>query len=127
MRINEFANAEEQLALWKLISDSVWKAVRSQAEQQARVNAEKALATKVTGSRKPTKAQHKRRGTALAAVAAKVDLQPTAQAQQQLQQQQIQQSQQTSAAQLPKVQNQSTTANAFQANAQPYSLYPQQK
>ena len=126
MRINEFANAEEQLALWKLISDSVWTAVRSQAEQQARVNAEKALATKVTSSRKPTKAQHKRRGTPLAA-AAKVDLQPTAQAQQQLQQQQIQQSQQTSAAQLPKVQNQSTTANAFQANAQPYSLSSQQK
>ena len=27
MRINEFANAEEQLALWKLISDGVWTAV----------------------------------------------------------------------------------------------------
>ena len=46
MRINEFANAEEQLALWKLISDSVWTAVRTQAEQQARANAERAQQAK---------------------------------------------------------------------------------
>lgn len=47
MRINEFANAEEQLALWKLISDNVWTAVRTQADNQARANAEKAAQAKV--------------------------------------------------------------------------------
>ena len=36
MRINEFANAEEQLALWKLVSDNMWQALSTQAEQQAR-------------------------------------------------------------------------------------------
>jgi hypothetical protein len=56
MRINEFANAEEQLALWKLISDGVWTAVRTQAEQQARANAEKAQQAK---TKKPTSKRSK--------------------------------------------------------------------
>jgi hypothetical protein len=56
MRINEFANAEEQLALWKLISDNVWTAVRTQAEQQARANAEKAQQAK---AKKPTSKRSK--------------------------------------------------------------------
>ena len=56
MRINEFANAEEQLALWKLISDGVWTAVRTQAEQQARVNAERAQQAK---TKKPTSKRSK--------------------------------------------------------------------
>ena len=56
MRINEFANAEEQLALWKLISDSVWTAVRTQAEQQARANAERAQQAK---AKKPTSKRSK--------------------------------------------------------------------
>ena len=46
MRLNEIASAEEQLALWKLISDSVWAAVRAQAEQRARVEAERATQVK---------------------------------------------------------------------------------
>jgi hypothetical protein len=56
MRINEFANAEEQLALWKLISDSVWTAVRTQAEQQARADAERAQQAK---TKKPTSKRSK--------------------------------------------------------------------
>ena len=47
MRLIEFANADEQLALWKLISDSVWTAVRTQAEQRARAEAERAAQVKV--------------------------------------------------------------------------------
>jgi hypothetical protein len=56
MRINEFANAEEQLALWKLISDSVWTAVRTQAEQQARADAERVQQAK---AKKPTSKRSK--------------------------------------------------------------------
>ena len=48
MRINEIANAEEQLALWKLVSNSVWAAIQTQAQQQAK---QKALKV----SRKPAK------------------------------------------------------------------------
>lgn len=42
MRINEIASAEEQLALWKLISDNIWTAVSQQAEAERRQRAEKA-------------------------------------------------------------------------------------
>ena len=40
MRLVEFADAEEQLALWKLVSDHMWKAIAQQAEQQAAERAE---------------------------------------------------------------------------------------
>jgi hypothetical protein len=43
MRLKEFANAEEQLALWKLVSDNVWGAIATQAEQERRYKAEKAV------------------------------------------------------------------------------------
>ena len=46
MRLYEFANAEAQLGLWKLISDNVWSAIHTQAEQQARAEAERALQAK---------------------------------------------------------------------------------
>ena len=46
MRINEFASAEEQLALWKLISDNIWTAVSQQAEAERRQRAEKAAQAK---------------------------------------------------------------------------------
>jgi hypothetical protein len=29
MRLVEFANAEDQMALWKLINDNVWQAIRN--------------------------------------------------------------------------------------------------
>jgi len=35
MRFMEIANAEDQLALWRLISDNVWSAVMAQAKQAA--------------------------------------------------------------------------------------------
>ena len=34
MRLVEFADAEEQLALWKLVSDNVWKAIAQQAAER---------------------------------------------------------------------------------------------
>ena len=40
MRIDEIASAEEQLALWKLVSDNVWSAIATQAEQERRARAE---------------------------------------------------------------------------------------
>ena len=46
MRIDEFASAEEQLALWKLVSDNVWAAIAMQAEQERRAKAEKAARSK---------------------------------------------------------------------------------
>ena len=36
MRLIEFADAEEQLALWKLINDNVWSAIHAQAQEQAK-------------------------------------------------------------------------------------------
>ena len=41
MRFTEIANAEDQLALWRLISDNVWTAVMNQAKQ---ATAQRALA-----------------------------------------------------------------------------------
>ena len=39
MRINEIADAEEQIALWRLVSDNVWIAIHTQAEEQAKQRA----------------------------------------------------------------------------------------
>ena len=36
MRLVEFASAEEQMALWKLVSDSVWTSIAIQAKQEAK-------------------------------------------------------------------------------------------
>ena len=36
MRLVEFASAEEQMALWKLISDKVWTSIAIQAQQEAK-------------------------------------------------------------------------------------------
>ena len=47
MRLVEFADAEEQLALWKLVSDNVWKAIADQAQQQAAEREEKARQAKL--------------------------------------------------------------------------------
>ena len=41
MRLLEFASAEEQMALWKLVSDNVWKAIAQQAREEAAEKAEK--------------------------------------------------------------------------------------
>ena len=43
MRLQEFADAEEQIKLWKLISDSVWHSIKLQAieQEQKRVDLQK--------------------------------------------------------------------------------------
>lgn len=46
MRFNEIANADDQLALWRLISDNVWSAVMAQAKEQARLKAQAAATPK---------------------------------------------------------------------------------
>ena len=47
MRIDEIASAEEQLALWKLISDNTWQAISQQAEAERQQRAEKAAQRKL--------------------------------------------------------------------------------
>ena len=42
MRFMEIANPEDQLALWRLISDNVWSAVMVQAKQAAAQKAQAA-------------------------------------------------------------------------------------
>ena len=42
MRLFEFADAESQMELWKLITDSVWQAIYKQAQEQKRLDAQKA-------------------------------------------------------------------------------------
>ncbi len=56
MRLQEFANAEEQINLWKLISDSVWHSIKQQAIEQKhrRLKAQKA-APKTSSSDKTSK------------------------------------------------------------------------
>ena len=46
MRINEIASAEEQMGLWKLVSDNMWQAISTQAEQEKLEKAKKAAAAK---------------------------------------------------------------------------------
>ncbi len=46
MRFTEIANAEDQLALWRLISDNVWSSVMAQAKEQERLKAQAAATPK---------------------------------------------------------------------------------
>lgn len=56
MRLYEFADAEAQLALLRIIIDNTWTAIAQQAEQQKRVDAErKALAKLKPRSKKASK------------------------------------------------------------------------
>ena len=52
MRIVEFASAEEQLALWKLVSDNVWGAISQQAKAEAEQKALKKAQAKKAPKRK---------------------------------------------------------------------------
>jgi hypothetical protein len=45
MRLFEFADAESQMELWKLITDSVWQAIYKQAQEQKQIDAQKAKST----------------------------------------------------------------------------------
>jgi outer membrane biosynthesis protein TonB len=55
MRFMEIANAEDQLVLWRLISDNVWSAVMTQAKQAA-AQKNQAAATPKPKKFKPKKA-----------------------------------------------------------------------
>ena len=57
MRLFEFADAEAQVALWKLISDSVWAAIETERAEQARAAAQKA-ATKPKRTARPKTVRH---------------------------------------------------------------------
>jgi hypothetical protein len=46
MRLFEFADAKEQLALWKLVSDAVWSSIKKQQSEQAEAEAYKASQSK---------------------------------------------------------------------------------
>jgi hypothetical protein len=54
MRLFEFADAESQMELWKLITDSVWQAIYKQAQEQKRLEAQKNKS--VTATPKQSKA-----------------------------------------------------------------------
>ena len=47
MRFTEIADPEDQLALWRLISDNVWSAVAAQARELARQKAQAAATSKI--------------------------------------------------------------------------------
>ena len=42
MRLFEFADAESQMELWKLITDNVWQAIYKQAQEQKQLDSQKA-------------------------------------------------------------------------------------
>ena len=58
MRFTEIADPEDQLALWRLISDNVWSAVAAQARELARQKAQAAATPKIKKI-KPKKAPPK--------------------------------------------------------------------
>ena len=45
MRLFEFADAESQMDLWKLITDSVWQAIYKQSQERKQLDAQKAKTT----------------------------------------------------------------------------------
>ena len=56
MRLFEFADAESQMELWKLITDSVWQAIAKQAQEQKQLDAQKTkLVSAAPKSAKPFK------------------------------------------------------------------------
>jgi len=84
MRLQEFADAEEQIKLWKLISDSVWNSIKLQAIEQAqkrndlekkqKKSAPKPKAvkkTKTVATPKPTKLPKKQQVTDKSAIPTK--------------------------------------------------------
>jgi hypothetical protein len=60
MRLYEFANAHEQLALWKLISDSVWNSISVQAQAQEQKRTKDAKTAKKAPKSLPIKLSAKR-------------------------------------------------------------------
>ena len=60
MRLQEFADAEGQIKLWKLISDSVWHSISVQAQAQEQKRATDAKAAKKAPKTSPRKSSAKR-------------------------------------------------------------------
>ena len=54
MRLFEFVDAEAQVALWKLISDSVWTAIDAERQKQAQAAAQKAVKQPKSSPSKPS-------------------------------------------------------------------------
>ena len=54
MRLVEFASAEEQMALWKLVSDSIWQSIAVQVKQERQQKAKKARQAK---AKRPVRTQ----------------------------------------------------------------------
>ena len=48
MRLFEFADAESQMDLWKLITDNVWQAIYKQAQEQKQLDAQWAKSVTAT-------------------------------------------------------------------------------
>ena len=84
MRLQEFADAEEQIKLWKLISDSVWHSIKLQAiEQEQKRNdlkktqkksvprAKTVKKPKTVAAPKPTKLPKKQQATDKSAIPTK--------------------------------------------------------
>jgi hypothetical protein len=62
MRLTEFTSADEQLALWKLISDAVWTSINAQRQkqfQQQQQAQQKKQAASPTGKKSFTRAKPK--------------------------------------------------------------------
>ena len=53
MRIDEFASAEEQLALWRLVNDNVWQAIDAQRQPLAQPDTAAAPMTPANASTAP--------------------------------------------------------------------------
>jgi hypothetical protein len=58
MRLFEFTDAQSQMELWKLITDSVWQAIAKQAQEQKQLDAQRAKSTTAAPKKaKPFKPQ----------------------------------------------------------------------
>ena len=55
MRLEEFANAQDQLSLWKLVSDAVWAGINTQRQQQVQMAAQAKAQPKTQAKRVGTK------------------------------------------------------------------------
>jgi hypothetical protein len=85
MRIDEIANAQEQLELLRLIIDNTWTAIKQQADIQARQQASKPRAASVKPPKPPKRPPYAAKPKPLP--------KPTATPQQQAKHQQLQQNQ----------------------------------
>ena len=88
MRLQEFADAEEQIKLWKLINDSVWHSIKQQAteQEQKRATSQKKPSKKLrpTRSKKPKTVSQPKLPNAQKSVSATKPTKPTKQSKKQV-------------------------------------------